>query len=252
MANASPTLSIENAWNSVALEERLELIARSHAVGIASGLGCLLLFASAAYGFDAPIAFFGFIAVSLALMPIFSSRYWRKHKPSTILQYLAVRSVARRYALGFNIRELDIILIFRGSMREIFESEEARDLILQSHQNDQSPMLDQNQPVWVSLFRGGVVILSEYQGGAKLESVTVLNENTICRPAKPEEGGSKHATIIRGSGDGRSRLLLIDSKYAGALYVFKQRLLRLYQEYLEFKQQVEKLKAEGKYTKSRR
>ena len=252
MANSSPTLSIENAWNSVALEERLELIARSHAVGLASGLGALVMLASVAYGFDEPLAFFGSLAISVALMPIFSSRYWRKHKPTTILQYLAVRSVARRYALGFNIRELDIVLIFRGRMKEIFESAEERELILQNRQHDYDQMPDEDTRVWVSLFRGGVVILSEYNGGAKLESVTVLNEETLCRPAKPEEGGSKHATVIRGAGDGRSRLLLIDSKYVGALYVFKQRLTKLHKEYVEFKKQVEKLRAEGKYTKGRR
>ncbi len=40
--SGSAVLSIEDSWNSVALEERIELIARSQAFGLACGLACLL------------------------------------------------------------------------------------------------------------------------------------------------------------------------------------------------------------------
>ena len=122
--SGSAVLSIEDAWNSVALEERIELIARSQAFGLACGLACLLAIGAMAYGFDQPWLLLGGALGATTIGPIFSSRHWRRYKPATIMEYLAVRSIARRYAVGFNIREVDIVLIFKGTMKELLSQAE--------------------------------------------------------------------------------------------------------------------------------
>lgn len=173
---------------------------------------------------------FGILA-AISASPIFAHRFWRRYKPLTILKYLAARSVSRRYAYGFEIRDLEMVFLYRGLYREKFETEED-----EAKERERRAMhgedLDLNNPipVWVSLFRGGLVLMSEHDGGAKLEFIAKVTPELVLRPANENESLQKHAVYIEGHGDGRPRSIIIECKYQSSLYVFKQRLLALVEE----------------------
>jgi hypothetical protein len=249
--SGSAVLSIEDAWNSVALEERIELIARSQAFGLACAMACLLAIGSMAYGLDQPLLLFGAVLGAITIGPVFSSRHWRKNKPATIMEYLAVRSIARRYAVGFNIREVDIVLIFKGTIKELLSQQELEQ-IAETQAFSQEIPSDAKIPVWICLFRGGVVVLSEHIGGAKLECVSVFGPDMSYRDPGPADGASDNAIVLGGIGDGRSRTLLLDSKYRAALYVFKRRALKLNDEVVKFREHLQRMahdRAEAKAKK---
>ncbi len=238
MSSLATSLNIENAWNSVALEERVELVAKSQAFGVFCGLFCLISMGSLAYGFNAPSLLIVAVAISFLIGQIFSNRHWRKHKPATIMKYLAVRSLSRRYAIGFNIKNIDIVLIFKGEMREVFKSEEEKKRAAEALGVNFNEKEDFNKEVWICLLKGGVVILSEHLGGAKLEGILAFNKDSTYKEPKEEDNASKQSIIISSVGDGRYRSILIDSKYHGALYVFKKKFIKLHEEEKEFREKL--------------
>jgi hypothetical protein len=241
VAAAKPNLSIDEVWNTVALEERLELISRSHAQGAIAASVFMVYMGAVAYGFDQiwllPAALFG----AMLVFSLFSTYVWRRGKPQLILSYLAVRSVARRYAYGYGIPELDVILIFRGQMREIFEEgglaeqKQAVDL-------DSSGVGDRD--VWICLLRGAVMILSERPGGAKLDFVSQVSEEIECRKPTAKDGDDlpDRTIIVHGAGISRGRRVALFSRYAGALYVFEKQLQGLIFEHRHAVEKLENLR----------
>lgn len=233
---AAGALSIKDAWNAVAVEERLELLARAKAEGIMAAFCCVLLMGSIAYGFDKIWVLAGGAVASLLVIPLFSSYSWRRNKPALILSYLAVRSVARRYAYGHRMADLDVILIFRGQMEQLFNSEEERQLAKQQETVDFDTHIERQKDVWICLMRGAVAVLSERLGGAKLEFIApVLPELTTRKPKQGDELPER-CVIINGLGPSKGRSVAISSSYPGALYVFEKQLARLIQESVTKKQ----------------
>ena len=232
MAKAE-SINLKNAWNSVALEERLELVSRAQAEGIIAAMASIFLIGSIAYGFDEIWLLGGGLIASLLVMPLFASYSWRKNKPAAVLSYLAVRSVARRYAFGFNISDLSIILIFRGILEERYENQETEMAIRQHESVEYDQSSGTQKPVWICLMRGGFVALSEKTGGAKLEFVGAVDPNLVCRKPTPQENAPERSVVIQGTGSYRGRKVIISSNYPGALYVFEKQLGRLIDEAVE-------------------
>lgn len=114
-APRSRSLASDEIWQSVSLEERLDLISRSHASGILSSILTLFVVGSIAYGLDKIWLLAVAVGCAFFTFPLFSSHTWRTGKPSLILAYLAVRTVARRYAYAFDLPNIDIILIYHHS-----------------------------------------------------------------------------------------------------------------------------------------
>lgn len=229
MARGS-ALSISHAWNSVALEERLELVSKCQADGIIASLVFAFMMGAVAYGFDKFFLLTVAIAGAILIMPMFSSYSWRKGKPALILQYLAARSIARRYAYGFNVSDLDIVLIFRGEMLEQFVSDEEEFAYRSTQEVDLEHSSARNIPVWVCLMRGGLVLMSEKAGGAKLEFVTSIVREMSCEPTVTEEGVPTGAISVSGTGPSKGRRVSVSSRYPGAMYVFEKHLRRLIEE----------------------
>lgn len=221
MASPKTNLSIDDVWNTVALEERLELISKAHAQGAIASVIFMLYMGAVAYGFDIiwllAVAAFG----AMLVFSLFSGYVWRTHKPQLILSYLAVRSVARRYAYGYGIPELDVILIFRGQMRELFEE---GGLAEQTQNVDFESSTVGDREVWICLLRGAVMILSERIGGAKLDFVAQITEEIDCRKPTPKDGVGEKNLIIQGAGVSRGRRITLSSRYPGAMYVFEKQL----------------------------
>lgn len=226
----SESLSVQNAWNSVSLEERLELVSRCQANGLFGSLTFMVMIGAVAYGFDAFYMLALALGGALIVHPMFSSYTWRREKPALILQYLAARSICRRYAYGFNISDLDIILLFKGEMEKLFISEEEQ----LDHLTHQDVTLDTPAgnviPVWVCLLHGGVVMISEKRGGAKLEFVTPISRDLSLRASTDREGNSTGVLKITGCGPSKSKSVALTSRYPAAMYVFEKQLQRLVEE----------------------
>lgn len=238
MAPKTAALSVERAWNTVALEERLELIARSNALGISAAFGFISLVGSIAYGFDAIWMLWASIIGGLIVSPLFASYEWRRGKPDLILKYLAARSVARRYGYGSSIPELDIVIIFRGMMREVFQSEEEESLRFQSVDIDFEQSINGDKEVWICLMQGGVVVISERSGGAKLEFSSVIAQELTCKRAAPGPDVPDRALEITGTGFSKGKCVLLWSASIGALYVFEKKLQALVYEGVQARQRL--------------
>lgn len=226
-------LRIDDAWNAVALEERLELLSRAHANGVAAGIATILLLGTIGYGFDQIYLLLVGIAVAFFSVPMFMSYSWRRAKPAVILAYLAVRTVARRYAYGYNLTDLDIILIYRGNMREVFDNRETEEMVKRQQEVsfDSTNPDDMSKSVWICLLRGAVVLLSERAGGAKLEFICPITNEVVLRRPSGSESNSESAVVIEGVQMSKGRTIIIDTISKGAQYVFEKQLGRLIAEY---------------------
>lgn len=225
-------LSIDDAWNAVALEERLELLSRSHADGILAGVACFALLGSIAYGFDEIYILAGGFIAAFFIVPLFMSYSWRRGKPALILAYLAVRTVARRYAYGYNMTDLDIILIYRGTMKEIYQNREEEEMIRQRQSVDFDSAGDgETKSVWICLLRGAIVLLSERDGGAKLEFIAPITNELEMRKPRPDESDAENALLIEGLNMSKGRTIILESRSLGAQYVFEKQLGRLIAEF---------------------
>lgn len=231
-------LSVDDAWNTVALEERLELLTRSKAEGVTFAIGLSFLIGAIAYGYDNLSLLAAGIALSFLTAPVVSNSAWRRRKPELILSYLAARSIARRYAFGYKLRPIEISLIFRGFMEDRYASAEEEALSRQGESVDFESDTQRRKEVWVCLLQGGIVILSERIGGARLEFISPITANTGCRRNETETVSVE----IKGDGPARGRTVSITSSYPGALYVFEQKFLRLIEQAKEVKTNVENAK----------
>lgn len=230
-ATRKATFSVDDAWSSVALEERLDLLARVQADGILAGFIALLIVGSIAYGFD-EILLLALGSVSLFfIVPMVMSYSWRRDKPAVILAYLAVRAVARRYAFAYRVVDLDTVLIFRANMQEVFASKEEEETFLLRQEADFDTAFNLEKPVWLCLLRGAVVVLSERLGGAKLEFLAPISQEVSIRKLTAEESKEEGAVLITGAGISSGRQIAISSKSKGAMYVFERQLSRLIAEY---------------------
>ena len=116
-------------------------------------------------------------------------------------------------------------------MKEIFQSREQEELIKQRQSVDFDSSTYHTKEVWICLLRGGVVILSERAGGAKLEFISAItNELGVRKPGRNEEL-SANCVIIEGVGQTKGRSIALESRSPGAQYVFEKQLSRLVAEY---------------------
>jgi hypothetical protein len=221
------SLSVQNAWNSVALEERLELISRCQANGLVAALTFALMMGSVAYGYDKFYLLTVALGGALLVHPMFSSYTWRRAKPALIMQYLAVRSMARRYAYGFSFNDLDVVIIFRGEMVPQFANEEAEMDYLSKQAVDLEHGINDPIQVWICLMRGGLVLLSERVGGAKLEFITPIARDVVARQSSDPDGNATGTLSISGVGPSKGKSVMIRSRYPAAMYVFERQIQRL-------------------------
>ena len=225
-AKPAAALSANYAWNSVPVEERLDILSKAHASGLMAGIGSMLVMGTIGYGFDNIWILAIGVSIGFFFVPMFSSYSWRRNKPAAILAYLAARAVSRRYAYGYECPDLEVILIYRGECREIFDNRE--DAQMESQRLGVSAAdLSRKKSVWIALLRGAVVVLSERRGGAKLEFYTPITNEVVLRKAGTEEDLSESAVVIEGVSMADGRTIILDSRSRGAQYVFEKQLGRL-------------------------
>lgn len=245
MAAGGSSFAIDDIWHSVALEERLELISKCQASGFLAAVVNLFVMGSIAYGLDKIWLLAAAFGGSFFVFPLFSSYTWRSGKPSLILAYLAVRTISRRYAYSFDLPNLDIILIFKGEYKEIFDTKEQEELHKQKQKIDFNSSISEYKKAWIVLMRGGVLILTERKGGAKLEFITTYTHESTVVPSEEGSEYGERACIIDGMAQNKGRKVLIKSRQKGAHYVFEKQYSALIDESIKTQESIEKLRQKG-------
>jgi len=136
---------------------------------------------------------------------------------------------------------IDIILIYKGIMQEMFQSKEEEVFFKQNQTVDFDSTLEESKNVWVVLMRGGIVVLSERKGGAKLEYVTPLTKDSSVVQCEDDDYG-RPSCLIEGVGAHKGRKVRLSSKYPGAQYVFLKQSERLIYEAIRVQENIDKLK----------
>ncbi|MBP9839074.1 MAG: hypothetical protein KBC84_10230 [Proteobacteria bacterium] len=223
--------SVDNAWNAVALEERLELVSQVQAQGLLNGILAMLIISTIGYGLDNISFLVAGVLSCIFITPISMSYHWRRTKPALILSYLAVRAVARRYAFGYGFANLDIILVYRGYMKELYQDKEEERKVKSLRVIDLETKNEDEKEVWICLLSGGVVILSEHIGGAKLEFIASVADDLNIRKSTKDEDAYDRGCVVESMDKHNPKKALVFSNLPGAQYVFEKQLEKIIYEY---------------------
>jgi hypothetical protein len=238
----SPTLSVENMagrfivrerlnaedmWRKISPEEKLELLAKAHAKGCSSVVLVSLVGATVSLSIKVPAIFWVSLLVSPLVFQFSCQRSWRSIRPTVLLQYLAARSAARRFAFTLNGRDLTCRLMFRGYLH------------LESRLHDDvyanTTTVVKKLPVWIALFGDAIVVMSESPQGAELKVSRLIDERMIVEGISPpnEKEYSSGRQVKISYKESRGTLIkqhTISSEYPAALIVFEKKLLEIISE----------------------
>ncbi|MCB0352139.1 MAG: hypothetical protein KDD64_01405 [Bdellovibrionales bacterium] len=223
-------LDDRETWRIVPPEEKLVIMAKAHASGTAAVAALLLVAGTLAVGFQQMMVFWIALLSSPIIFQFSASRKWKYLRPKAMLEYLAARSAARRYAFAVKATDLTLSVIFRGSMEIVYEQNDAEGILSAL---DAAISNNAQTEVWISLFDDALIMMSEQRGGAQLEFGHVINDRLSIEldPSTADLPGPERAYILgldqRSLGMYRVRLR---SPYPAALSVFYQRLQQLIQQ----------------------
>lgn len=224
------SLATKDIWKQIPPEEKLQMMASAHASGTFAALGYILVLATLSVGFRQPWVFWFALLSAPMIFQFNAGRAWRSHRPRAMLEYLAARTAARRYAFVVKGDDLTIRLMFRGELEHLFESDNLLDELNADIDNKK------HRDVWIALFGDSVVMMSERVGGAELQfgcvlddKLTVLAENTDGRDYSNEKSLIlEHTDKAFGT-----RRVRIRSEYPAALVVFEKRIVQLQHLHIE-------------------
>lgn len=212
--------SFLDIWRKIPPEEKLLLMARAQAKGISASSILLGAVGSISLGLRIPWLFWSaFVAVPFVFQ-IASAKAWRSLKPRTMLEYLAARSAARRYAYSANGKDLVVSLMMKGSLHPDFTPEEEQQAI--EARLEQRDKVD----VWIALFPDTLVLMSEKAGGAKLEFAQSLFWDKIDVTAEGfDDSGAERRLILEVENKrGDRHRWFLTSPFPAALLVLERRI----------------------------
>jgi hypothetical protein len=231
MAAAAAALKTEDTsldiWRKVPPEEKLELMARAQSRGLAATIVLLVITGTMAVGLRMPWIFWAAFATIPFVFQFASAKAWRDIKPRTVLEYLAARSAARRYAYGAQSKDLTIDLMFKGIL--------AADLSHLGENAELEAHLDSRDrvPVWVSLFPDTIVMMSERAGGAQLEFVhsTLDRLEVTAESFDDANGEGRRLSFQIEARKGETQRWFLMSPYPAALLVCERKIKRAVEEH---------------------
>jgi len=220
------------AWRQVSPEEKIEMMNRSHAVGVSTAFVSFVILCTLAVAFQTVAIMWSGLIISPLIFQYAAGKAWRDIKPRVMLEYLAARSAARRFAFAEGAKDLHLQLMFRGNaspMADRGDIEKALEVALQStHQAE----------TWIALFQDTVVMIHEHPGGASLAFGREINERLKIESS--DNGGysnEKHLIFSAKDKFGEEQKIKVTSRYPGALAVFEKRTLQLQNEIRKNKEQ---------------
>lgn len=220
-------------WRSIPPEEKLELMSQAHAKGIFAAFIGIMLGGTLAVALHLSWLLWASLISAPFIFQFAAGKAWRGLRPRLVLEYLAARSAARRYAFSNKGKDLSLSLMFRGTLTREFDEDKLQEALEATFENTREAA------VWVALFGDSVVMMSEEPGGARLQFAQVLNDK-ISIDSRSTDSGREYANdkevllTVKNRRDDEQRFKLT-SKHPAALIVFEKKA----------RQQLEALKKSG-------
>ena len=213
-------MNASEIWRAIPPEEKFELIARAQARGILSAVLCIVVCSTIAIGLKLSYLLWGSLIASPMIFQFATGKTWRRLKPKVILEYLAARSAARRFAFAKKSKDLTITLMFRGRLQErsvTAEAEEAVDAM------ENASLLTDH---WVVLLADCLVVMEEQPGGATLTFGALLDDDRLRLEEVPAESGTRvrAVNLFYEERSGVTRVFTLETRFPAALVVFEKRV----------------------------
>lgn len=213
-------------WRQIPPEEKLLLMSRAQGNGIMASVITVIVACTVAVGLKIPALIWVSLIVSPLIYQVTASKAWRDLRPKIMLEYLAARSAARRYAYAANAQDLGVAFLFRGEAEELFDKDHMQDAIeaIIDNNNDSS--------VWIALFNDALVLLAEQRGGAKCELAALLNEKMQMEVKNAENEGDYsnnkeiYLTVVPERGTIIRRLKITSRNCPAALVVLEKKIAK--------------------------
>jgi hypothetical protein len=221
-------INSKELWRQIPPEEKVDLITKAHTTGVMAAIFAIIIMSTLAVGLKLGWLLWGSLVMSPFVFQYAAGRAFRGLKPKTMLEHLAARSAARRYAFSNKSQDLGLIMIFKGFLEEHFDSEQL-EAALEAKVEDKL-----HSEVWVALFNDIIIMMDESPGGARLRFAHLLNENLSISgdsPAgKSEYSSKREITLSYSHRLFGKKVFRLSSKYPAALLVFEKKALTLRQD----------------------
>ncbi len=213
-------------WRQIPPEEKIQLVAKSQASGLAAAVAMIIICGTVAVGLHQSWLLWASLILSPLVFQYAAGKSWRGLKPKTMLEYLAARTAARRYAFSANSKEMTVTMMLRGELVEDHENEALNRVIKEIDKGAS------DAAQWITLFSDAVVIMSEGRGGARLELAHLLDDKLKVEaevPAGEKEYSSRRTLHFSfpERGTNKLRRFKLTSKHPAALIAFEKKLLQL-------------------------
>jgi hypothetical protein len=166
------------------------------------------------------------LLIAPMIFQLAAGQAWRSLRPTAIMEYLAARSAARRFAFSLNSKDLTIQLLFKGTLLRT-RSEDDIKFTFDSVES----VIDETK-VWIALLTDSIVMMSESKEGASLEVAKVIDDKFqvqgVSAPGDSTYANSRKIRIgFREGKKGVEKRFVISSKFPAALIVLEKRLMQI-------------------------
>ena len=209
-------LDTSDLWRRIPPEEKFELMAKAQANGASASIIAVVICCTIAVGLKLPTLMWGSFVCAPFVFQYAAGKTWRKVRPTVMLEYLAARSAARRYAFSASGKELTVNFMFKGIVRKEFTPEQESERL--------ENMVDnvQNAAVWVALFNDSLVMMREGRAGAELEFAQLLDEKITIHGRGKEYSNERELLISARNRSMEIKTICLTSRFPAALVVFEK------------------------------
>ena len=219
---AEVVLDPTNIWDSIPPEEKFELLAKAQARGVGAAIMLVIVGCTLAVGFRFDLLMWGSLLLSPLLFQFTAGKAWRDMRPPMLLEYLAARSAARRYAFSAKSRDLGLVLIFKGEFEPLAATEELEQTFARAFAPTQG---------WIALFNDCIVVITERPGGAECLFAQIVNDKLSITGRSPESGeeyaNDREVILTTQTKRGDPVRVKLTSRYPAALVVFEKKSLQI-------------------------
>jgi hypothetical protein len=211
-------------WRQIPPEEKFELMSRAHAKGVTAAVITIIICSTIAVGLQLGWVMWASFAICPFVFQFAAGKEWRGLRPRIMLEYLAARSAARRYAFTANGKDLSLSFMFRGHFERLFDEDRAQEALEAAIEKTKEA------EVWVALFADSIILMSEQPGGARLEFSSLLSPDRIQVTANSSDNkdySSYKELVLASLHKNDRRKVKLTSKYPAALIVFEKKLKTL-------------------------
>jgi len=212
----------EELWRQIPPEEKLELMSKAHAKGIFDAVIAIIVASTIAVGLQLGWMMWASLLAAPFIFQFSTGRAWRGSKPRIILQYLAARSAARRYAFTHNAKDLGLNFMCKGHLEEQFDEDHAQEALEAAVQNTK------DAEVWIALFNDALIMIEEGRGGANLRFAHLINNklevNGLSKGNSGEYSNDREVYLSYSHKREGNKRFKLTSKHAAALLVLEKKV----------------------------